>query len=171
MSLETNGRVYLPTSKTCFICGEENPAGLQARFYIEDNIVKADLNAQEHHCGYPNVLHGGVVAAILDETMGWAATYVIERMCYTADLSIRYLKPVPCDRTTTVATKVLRASKRLAEVEGEIRDEAGEVYVRGRGKFFPLSIERTLEVDDHLLYRGGEARLFDELRANFEKRD
>ena len=168
MSSDTTGRVYLPTSKSCFICGEENPAGLRTRFYIEDGVVKAELNARDHHCGYPNVVHGGVVAAILDETMGWAATCVIERMCYTGDLTIRYLKPVPCDRTTTVTTDVVRANKRLAEVRSAVVDSDGEVYVRGRGRFFPLSVERTLEVDDHLVYRGGEVRLFDGLRARLQ---
>ena len=37
--------------------------------------------------------------------MGWAAARAIERMCVTAELKVRYLKPVPGDREMTVKTE------------------------------------------------------------------
>ncbi len=155
---------YLPNSKGCFVCGEENPAGLQSRFYVEDGMVKMKLQPQAHHCGYANVVHGGVVAAAMDECMGWAASRAIKRMCYTGELTIRYLKRVPTDGDLVVCSEVKRSSRLLAHVEGRIVDAQGEVYARGEGRFLPLSVEDTLEVDDQLLYRGGEERVFDELR-------
>src|SRR5690606_33126821 len=102
---------YLPNSKTCFVCGEDNAAGLQSRFYVEGGCVKMKLRPQPHHCGYANVVHGGVVAAALDECMGWAAARAIKRMCYTGELTIRYLKPVPADGDLTVCTEVKRANR------------------------------------------------------------
>ena len=47
-----NGRVFLPNSKTCFVCGEENAAGLKTRFFVENGIVKTILKPEHHHCGY-----------------------------------------------------------------------------------------------------------------------
>lgn len=157
-------KIYLPNSTGCFVCGEENPAGLQTRFYIEDDIVRTRLKPREHHFGYANIVHGGVVAAVLDECMGWAASRVILRMCYTADLNIRYLKHVPGDREMVVCAEVVKGSKRLVQVRGWIEDDHGVEHVRSEGRFMPLSIEDTLKVDDQLLYRGGEERVFQALR-------
>jgi uncharacterized protein (TIGR00369 family) len=157
-------RTYLPTSQGCFVCGEENIAGLQTRFYVEDGVVKATLKPQEHHCGYRNVVHGGVVAAIMDETMGWAAICAIKRMCLTADLKVRYLNRAPADRETTVTTEVVRVGARLVQVKSTLTGDDGEVFANAEARFVPLSVEETLEVDDHLIYRGGEYRVFDELR-------
>lgn len=157
---------YLPNSKSCFVCGEENAAGLQTRFFIERDTVKMKLRPQSHHCGYANVVHGGVVAAALDECMGWAAARVIKRMCYTGELTVRYLKPVPADGNLTVCTTVKRSSRLMAHVEGRIVDDHGNIYARGEGRFLPLSAEDTLKVDDQLLYRDGDERVFDELRES-----
>lgn len=164
MTDSANGPNYLPNSSWCFVCGEENVAGLKTRFYLEDGKVKAKLNPQEHHCGYRNVVHGGVVAAILDECMGWAASTVIHRMCVTAELTLRYVATVPCDRELTVVTEVTKGHRLIVYTKGVLIDDDGKEYARAEGKFTPLSAEETLTVDDQLLYRGGEARLFDELR-------
>lgn len=164
MSDATERIAYLPNSSWCFVCGEENQAGLKTRFYVEDEKVKARLSPREHHCGYRNVVHGGVVAAILDECMGWAASRAIRRMCVTAELTIRYIHNLPGDEEMTVVTEVEKSNKRLVLTQGYIVDSAGKEYARAAGKFTPLTADETLAVDDELLYRGGEERLFDELR-------
>lgn len=156
---------YLPNSSWCFVCGEDNQAGLKTRFFLENGVVKGRFYPKPHHCGYKNVVHGGVVAAMLDETMGWAASQVIERMCYTAELTVRYGAPVPASRALVVETQVTRPGRRLVEVGGVLRDESGTQFAQATGRFMPLSVEQTLEVDDQLLYRGGEKRVFDGLRT------
>ena len=166
METATSSIQYLPISAPCFVCGKDNEAGLQTRFYVEGGAVKAKLNPQPHHCGYENVVHGGVVVAILDEGMGWAGSLVIKRMCYTAELKVRYLKPVPADKEMTLVTEVIRSTKRLTHSKGSIMDDSGEVYVHGEGRFIALSVKETLLVDDHLIYHEGDARPFDELRAS-----
>ncbi len=168
MDMNANGRRYLPASKTCFICGEENPAGLQGRFYIEDGKVKIPISAGHHHCGYHNTVHGGVIAAAIDECMGWAAACAIERMCYTAELNVRYLRPLALDAGAVAVTEVVQASPRLVRTRGEVVGADGVVYARAEAKFMPLTAEQTLEVDDALQYRGDEVRIFDDLRARME---
>ena len=161
----TNDRTWLPTSEPCFVCGEKNDAGIKTQFYVEDGKVKAPLEAKPHHCGYHNVVHGGIIAAIMDETMGWAAARAIGRMCFTGELTIRYLRPTPGGCRLTVSAEVGRIGKRLVTAKGVLEDGAGIVYAKGEGKFVPLSVEDTLAVDDALIYRGGEERVFDALRA------
>jgi uncharacterized protein (TIGR00369 family) len=166
-----NGRRDLPNSEWCFVCGEDNPAGLQTRFYVEDGLVCVRLQPREHHSGYPNVTHGGVLAAIIDECMGWAAARAIGRMCVTAELTIRYRRPVPADRASIAQAEATDVSRRFAEAKGRIVDaETGRVHVEATGRFAPLTVEQTLAVDDALLYRGGEERVFDTLRAEHEAR-
>jgi uncharacterized protein (TIGR00369 family) len=162
-----NHKTYLPNSKTCFVCGEENHAGLKTRFFVQDGLVKTLFDPQGHHCGYGDVVHGGVVAAILDECMGWAAAREIERMCFTADLTVRYLRPIPA-RPMLVHGQASRVHRRLVECTGWIADESGQEYARAQGRFTPLTPEQTIAVDDYLLYRGDEERVFDRVRAELD---
>ena len=63
-----------PTSRTCFMCGRENSYGLKMVWYnnLESNQVEAVITIPEQFNGYPGIAHGGIVAAILDETSGRA---------------------------------------------------------------------------------------------------
>lgn len=160
-----NHTTYLPTSSTCFVCGEDNHAGLKVRFYVEDGVVKTRFYAQPHHCGYEGVVHGGVSASVLDECLGWAAAYACNRMCVTAELTIRYRRRVPCECDMTILTEVTKTTKRLIYVQGSMVDKDGVVYVTAEGAFSPLSIEETLYVDDNMRYRAGDMHVFDELRT------
>lgn len=168
MNSPDRDRLYLPNSRTCFVCGEDNHSGLRARFYVEEDRVKMPLNALEHHCGYENTVHGGIVAAALDECMGWAAARAIQRMCVTAELTVRYIERVPVSPDLVVEAEVTRAHKRMVQAEARIVDGTGKVFARAEGRFLPLSTEETLKVDDALLYRGDEERVFDGLRDEAE---
>jgi hypothetical protein len=60
-----------PNSRMCFICGLQNPVGLHLHIYeTEPGLVEASYTAPEHFQGYPGVLHGGIVGAIIDEMSG-----------------------------------------------------------------------------------------------------
>ncbi len=158
-----NGKRYLPNSKTCFVCGEDNAAGLQSRFYVENDFVKMPFTVRDHHCGYPGAVHGGVVAAALDECMGWAAARSIGRMCLTGELTVRYINRVPLEEELTVIGEVLRAHRRMVLARGSIVNTEGKIFAQGEGRFLPLSVEQTLAVDDGLLYHGDEERPFESL--------
>lgn len=164
MTCTEDPKRYLPNSTSCFVCGEDNTSGLRTRFYVEDDAVKMPLTAVEHHCGYENTVHGGIVAAALDECMGWAAARAIKRMCVTAELTVRYIERVPVSPDLTVSARVLQQHRRMVSTEAAISDSSGKVFARATGRFLPLSEAETLRVDDALIYRGGEERVFDELR-------
>lgn len=163
--MDSNGITYLPTSRQCFVCGEDNPASLQTRFYLDGDLVKARWRVREHHCGYRKIAHGGVTAAILDECMGWAAAKGIGRMCVTGELTVRYVLRVPADRELIVTAGVQKASRLLARVSATLCDDEGTIYAKAEGRFVPLSAEETLTVDDNMVYREGDAHLFDGLRS------
>ena len=148
-------REYLPHSSGCFLCGEENRSGVQARFFVEGNEVLGRVILPLHLNGYKNVAHGGVVSALLDETMGWAAT-VFGRshpMYVTGELTVKFLSPVPVGAEIEVRSRLVEDAGRLAYCEGEILC-GGKVCARARGKFAPMSTEETADVIPYLRFEG-----------------
>jgi len=168
--MEPNSAQPLPFSDWCFLCGSENPRGLHGRFYREGSRARLVVTPDSQFNGYRGVLHGGVSAGLLDETMGWAAALAINRMCVTAELSIRYIEQVPVERTLMVVAEPVRAGRRLCTVEGELwlvesspaghTDDGDTLLAQARGKFVPLSWEETLEIDRCLIYEPGMSRVF-----------
>ena len=133
-------REYLPHSSGCFLCGEENRSGVRARFFVEGNDVVGRVALPLHLNGYKDVAHGGVVSALLDETMGWAPT-VFGKTCamyVTGELTVKFLSPVPVGVEVEVRSRLVEDAGRLAYCEGEIRC-GGKVCARARGKFVPMS--------------------------------
>ena len=53
----------------CFACGADNPIGLKLQFECEgDDYVTRFLTAEEHS-GWAGLVHGGLLATLLDEVM------------------------------------------------------------------------------------------------------
>ena len=144
---------YLPHSSGCFLCGDENPCGVRTRFFVEGGEVCSRITLPRHVNGYKNVAHGGVLAALLDESMGWAATVfgASRRMYLTGELTVKYLAPVPVGEPIEIRSRLLEDAGRIAYSEGELI--CGEkVCVRARGKFLPMSREATAEVIPYLKF-------------------
>ena len=146
-------REYLPHSPGCLLCGDENECGVRTRFFVENGAVMARVSLPLHVNGYRDVAHGGILAALLDETMGWAATVFgkSKRMYITAELTVRYLAPVPVCKEIEIRSRLVRDSGRVAYSEGELAC-GGEVCVKASGKFIPMSREETGKVMQYLKF-------------------
>lgn len=161
----------LPNSAACFVCGGANPRGLGVRFEVEDDTVVAPFIPHQDHCGYNDRVHGGVMAALLDEVMGWAPSVIHHRFCVAAEITIRYLKPLPIGQPVTVRGELTADRGRLWETRGEIVDEGGTVYARGTGKYRPLSEEQTQAVMDYLSVDGRRLTLNEALWAEMAREE
>ena len=119
------------TSRMCFVCGRENPVGLQLTFYedVAAGKIMGPLNIPERYQGYPGVVHGGILATILDETTGRAINVGQddEQFWVTAKLQMRYRKPTPTVTPLMAVGWVVSRRSRTAEVAGEIRLMDGSV--------------------------------------------
>lgn len=153
--------IELPWSESCFLCGERNSLGLKVKFKKDADRVYTEYCVDERRVGYDGQVHGGIVAALLDETMGWAVALALGRMCISAEITIRYVKRVPVGTRIIVSAKPGRCSRRLGVAEGEVRDADGTLYARAFGKFLPISFEETRRVDSQLIYPEGGKGLFD----------
>jgi len=152
----------IPYSSWCFVCGQDNPAGLKRKFRFRDGYVYLEFCGCEHHQGYPGMVHGGILSALLDETMGWAPTVETKLFSFTAELNVRYLQPTPIHKKLIIIGKTESIHKRLYKASGEIRDEEGTVYVTAVGKYVPISPEETMKVDNLLIYDDETMNLFRE---------
>lgn len=125
-----------PNSKMCFICGLENPIGLHLHIYeTEPGVVETRYLAPDHFQGYPGVLHGGIVGAIIDEISGRAlmgTDALNPRFMFTAKLEVKYRKNVPIGRELKIVGKALKTKSRSAEAWAGIYDaETGELFAEG----------------------------------------
>lgn len=127
-----------PGSALCFVCGTKNPHGLGAAFFDDGARVWTEVVTAEHHQGWPGVVHGGVVSALLDETIGRVA-FLHDRWVQTAKLEVRFTRPAPTGARLRVEGRLARDRGRLLEMTGELTlAEGGEVLARGAGTFVPL---------------------------------
>ena len=124
------------SSKMCFICGKKNDFGLKASFYETDkNELIAVFKPKEEHQSYPGRLHGGIAAAILDETIGRNINMGRGEDVWgvTLEFSIKYKKPIPLEEEIKVVTRLTEENKRMFKGEGEVILSDGTTAATGKG--------------------------------------
>lgn len=133
------------TTAACFVCGEQNPKGLKMNFYqTENNEVVGLFDADQNYGSYRNVLHGGISAAILDETIGRAIMITDpEVLGMTVELNIKYLKPAPCNGLVKAVGRITKRGSRSFEGEGEILLPDGTPCVKAKGLYVIVKEEQS----------------------------
>ncbi len=128
-----------PSSKMCFVCGRDNPIGLHLHFYTaEDGRVHTEFTPRQEHQGYPGVMHGGLITSLLDETIGRTAI-ADDWWCMTAELEIRFKKPVPIGQPLHVIGEITQKKGRLLKARGEIRLACDDqLLVEAHGTFLKI---------------------------------
>jgi uncharacterized protein (TIGR00369 family) len=121
--------IQQPNSAMCFVCGLENPAGLRLVFYeTSPDEVMAAYTPPEQFQGYPGVLHGGIVASLLDEAGGRVVMIGNHRhFMLTAKMEVKYRRPTPLGQRLTVYGRLLKQRGRLALAHAELRLDDGTV--------------------------------------------
>ncbi len=116
-------------SRYCFVCGLANPIGLKLRFDLTaPGEVTALYTVPEQYQGYPGVVHGGIVAAMLDEVCGRVHMGIDPpRFMYTARLEVRYRKNVPIEQPLRIVGRAVKSKSRTATASGVIYGPDGEV--------------------------------------------
>jgi uncharacterized protein (TIGR00369 family) len=120
----------------CFGCGGANEDGMKLTF-VQDNEKRRIIGRfvlGERYQGGGGMGHGGIIATLLDEAMGKVCRFRAVR-AVTAELSVEYLKPVSVqDEIVVEGWETDQKGRNLFHV-GEIRNAAGDVLARGKGRF------------------------------------
>ena len=111
-----------PNSDYCFVCGRNNPHGLYMTFFDDgQNTVVSDYSVAEEYQGYPGVVHGGVVAAMLDEVV--ARVSMIgdpHHFMMSVKLEVKYRHPVPTETPLRIVGRIVKLRGRLGKAVGEV---------------------------------------------------
>lgn len=132
----------------CFVCGQDNPAGLRIMFQIQvDGAMAAAWTPAPIWEGFRGIVHGGVVSTVLDEAMSKAvAATGIEAL--TAELRIRYRLPVQSGTSFQIRGWIVRRSKRLFETEAAITASDGTEHAHAWARFLALPKVTTITIPD-----------------------
>jgi len=125
------------TYQRCFACGPRNESGLKLVFRREGDRVVADFTPSEAQQGFPGVLHGGIIATLLDETMGRTGA-LRQEWLMTGKLDIRFRKPGPIGRPMRVWAEIARERVGAIDAVGTVELDDGSVVADARGMFLRL---------------------------------
>ncbi len=131
-------RGLLPWTRSCFVCGQDNPRGLHAKSRIENGRVVLEYTARETDLGYKHIVHGGILMTLADEVMTWAAIAQTRQVCVAAEMTFRLRKPVRPGETLRAEGWCEQSNVRLARTRGRILNGAGEEVLRAEGKYMPM---------------------------------
>lgn len=126
-----------PTSRSCILCGRENHIGLRMSWYNDQEaqkVVGQVIIPESFNNGYTGLTHGGMVAALLDET-AIRAIWIngdFDNVMTTKDLQVNYLRPTPTNTSLTVTGWVIEQTETRAIVASMIQVPDGTITAEGR---------------------------------------
>lgn len=105
----------------CIICGSNNPASLRIHFVLQDDLsVRAQFRGNSLLQGYNGILHGGIIASVLDAAM----THCLFKNgieAVTADLNVRYKHSIPFNAPIEVWAHITQNQKIIYRMESNIQ--------------------------------------------------
>jgi uncharacterized protein (TIGR00369 family) len=129
----------------CFGCGPANPQGLHLVFTTDTTdpeaiTATAHINLTRMHEGPPGHIHGGIVAALLDEAMS-KLNRPLNVLAMTRHMEIDYLRPAPLHRPLVLISRHLHREGRKLFHQAEIQHLDGTVLARGKGLFIVVDVK------------------------------
>ncbi len=134
-----------PEFMRCYGCGPANQHGLRLEFGLDERErrVEARWTPAGDFAGYKTMVHGGVIATMLDEGMGWALWGLAQKTGVTRELKIRFLRPVVIDHEYRVHGWVERSDDTLAVVRSAVLDGRGRVAAEATGEWALISPDKV----------------------------
>lgn len=131
----------------CFGCSPSNAYGLRMKFFTDEKSLFSWVRVPGHLCGWDNLVHGGVLAAILDETMGWTAIHFLKKYALTHSMTVEFHKPVHIGEEIRVKARVLEdRGKRKAAVEGYLYKGENTLCAKSTGTFRLFTTEAIVRL-------------------------
>jgi acyl-coenzyme A thioesterase PaaI-like protein len=131
----------------CWGCGD-NPSGIALPAPAEEGATRyeARFSFREEHQAGPGFVHGGLVAAALDEAAGLLATWY-RFPSVTAELTVRFRRPVHINRELTVRAALAEDGGRRFSVAAELLD-GRELLATAEGTWAHVPLEHFLQTPE-----------------------
>lgn len=117
----------------CFCCGVRNPIGLKLEFEATpEGRMRTVWTPRKEHQGFKDIVHGGLVATVLDEVMV-RLLYLLDIHAVTASMETRLLAPLQWGRPYRFEGWIVEDRKRAVITEAEAVDpESGARVAWGK---------------------------------------
>ncbi len=149
-----------PFYPACPVCGDRavNPGALAVRWAWDDERRRAvgRFRPGAEHSGYAGQLHGGLLAALLDECLAWACAVEKGAYCVTGELDVRFRSPARLGETLEIAAWTVSSWGPYVRAEGEVLAPGREVLASATGTFAALSPAESRALHDALRLRPGD---------------
>ncbi|MEW6003056.1 MAG: PaaI family thioesterase [Nitrospirota bacterium] len=126
-------KTNLEDDNYCFICGEKNPFGLKLRFSLHEGRATVEFTPEKPHQGYKDIVHGGIISALIDEAM--VKALLLQGIpAITAEINVRFKNPLLIGESVLVEGTVIKINRRIAETYGTVRKSDGTLIAEGNAK-------------------------------------
>ncbi len=117
----------LEDDQMCYVCGSKNPLGLKLHFeHPQRGLLKSTVVFSKEHQGFKGIVHGGMMAMVLDEMMvnlAWKEGIP----AVTAELNVRLKKAAKIGQKVLLEGHLGRGSGRVLHTRSEAKNEKGEI--------------------------------------------
>jgi acyl-coenzyme A thioesterase PaaI-like protein len=130
-----------------FVHGLRNPTGLHLQYQLDGDRVFTTWPTTEDHAGFPGFVHGGLIAAALDDVMG-RCSVLHRRWVVTARMQTRFRDAAPIGAVLRVEGWITRFTRRVMTAESRITQEDGSVVADATGTYLPIPaglVERMVD--------------------------
>ncbi|MGI9032361.1 MAG: PaaI family thioesterase [Acidimicrobiales bacterium] len=112
----------------CFVCDTANESGLRLSFFHDDeaDMVVCDFTLGPAYSGAPRFVHGGLVLAILDEAMAWAAIAVAGRFAVSRTSRASFRRPVMVGTANRVEAQVESHDEASVNARAQVLNPEGK---------------------------------------------
>ena len=130
-----------------FVSGTENPEGMKIHPVVKNNMVQIKYTFEKRFEGGPGLVHGGILAAAIDDLMGYA-TVIHNHMCVTANLSVNYISPVPVEKEFELLAWVTKLDGKKVSAESIIKLD-DKIHVESSALFIEIreDVEEIFKID------------------------
>ena len=143
----------LPHTPGCLVCGKDNARGLKLSSHVDPatGIVKVTFVPTKEMIGFEHLVHGGIVATVMDEAMVWAATWNGKRFCVCGELNVRFRRGARVGETLLVEARVEFSRPKLIQTAATMRTPSGGVVAAAEGKYVPMEPDQNDRVMETLV--------------------
>jgi len=117
----------------CFGCGRNNSSGLQLNFHWDGKTARAEFTPSRFHQSWPGIVHGGIIATMLDEAMGYATQLSGVSDFLTAAIQVNFKRPALVGEALVVTGSIIGKGKRSIKVEATVTLPDGTLVAEGKG--------------------------------------
>jgi len=135
---ENLGSIIPPNAfPDCVVSGMANPMGIAAELWREEDEAVCQVTLGDAFEGAPGRAHGGIVASIIDETMGLAMS-LSQTPAFTGRLTVTYRAPTPVGQPLEVRARLADRSGRKMTITAELK-AGDQLLAEAEGLFIAVT--------------------------------